>query len=294
MIPTLTLKSGYKIPRIGLGTYMFGGGMQRDPSNDDSGQIKALKYAISRGITHIRTAQNYAQGHCEELVGAAIADMGRDKLFITVAVNENFGTDEKSIIKELYGSLARLNVDYVDLLLIGGVNPQVSLKQISLGLLKAKQLHLAKDIGTSNYRMKEFVYMNELVGDQLVYNELQYNLIIREPELDGMKNYLRDSKVVLGAYRALQQGKLTSPGIKLLDKISEKYDKSNSEIALQWLLSDPNIVPVVKSWNKKHIDEIASLFEWSLADEDVQSLSDNFPIQIKIGDCLPPSKIFTK
>lgn len=294
MIPLITLKSGRKIPKLGLGTYMIGGGMKRDIYNDDLAQITSIKYAVDKGLTHIRTAQNYAEGHCEELIGKALMSYKREKIFITVAVNENFGIDEDSIVRELRGSLSRLNTSYVDLFLIGGVNPTVSLKSIAKGLLKVKQLGLAKDIGTSNYRLNELKYLNSLLDDQLVYNELQYNLIIREPELDGMKQYLMEENIVLGAYRPLQQGQLSKSGIELFDNIAKKYNRSNTQIALKWLVSQKNTVTIVKSTNHKHLDEIASVFDWEMNDDDIEILSKNFPMEIKKGDCMPPTPIFTK
>lgn len=294
MIPSYKLKSGRTIPKISLGTYMLGGGMIRDVNNDDDGQIESLKYGIDSGLTHIRTAQNYAEGHCEKLVGRAISSYERSSLFLTVAVNENFGVDEDTIIKELSGSLARIGTDYVDLFIIGGVNPRVSQKLIAKGLGRAKELGLTKDIGTSNYRLAEFMYLNELLNGQLVYNELQYNLIIRESELDGMKEYLTEHGIILGAYRALQQGQLSKSGISIIDQLSSKYHKSPSEISLKWLVNSKLTLPIVKSSNRKHLDEIASIFDWEMSRGDHDLLSKNFPIQIKKGDCMPPNIIFTK
>lgn len=294
MIPLISLKSGKQIPRISLGTYMIGGGMSRDQNNDDKGQITSLKYAIDSGLYHLRTAQNYANGHCEEIIGEAIKDYDRSNLFITVAVNENFGIDEESLIKELTGSLSRLKTDYVDLFLIGGINPLISLKKIAKGLLKAKHLGLAKEIGTSNYRQKELAHINSLLDNQIVYNELQYNLIIREVELDGMKHEQSNQGIVLGAYRALQQGQLSKPGISMLDMLASKYHKSASELAIKWLLKDPNVIPIVKATNKDHIDEISTIFDWDIDKKDIEMLTNDFPIQIKKGDCMPPTNYFTE
>ena len=76
-IPNLKLLSGRDIPQIGLGTWGIGGGPVRDPNNDDSGQIASIKYAIDNGFSLIRTAHNYAQGYCEEVVGKAIQGYDR-------------------------------------------------------------------------------------------------------------------------------------------------------------------------------------------------------------------------
>jgi len=71
-IPTKKLKNGFEMPVFGLGTWMMGGAMDRDPNNDDAADIQAIKNAIRSGITHIDTAEVYADGHSEELVAEAI------------------------------------------------------------------------------------------------------------------------------------------------------------------------------------------------------------------------------
>ena len=62
-IPHKKLKSGFSLPALGFGTWRFGGDIRRDPNNNDSEQINALKVAINYGITHIDTAERYADGY---------------------------------------------------------------------------------------------------------------------------------------------------------------------------------------------------------------------------------------
>jgi len=103
-IPILKLLSGNEIPKLGLGTWGIGGGPTRNPDNDDNGQIKSIKYAIDSGFSFIRTAHNYAEGYCEELVGKAIKGFDRDRLFIVSCANQKFAVDKKSIIELLKGA----------------------------------------------------------------------------------------------------------------------------------------------------------------------------------------------
>ena len=294
MIPALTLKSGNKIPRLGLGTWTIGGGMTRDPLNDDVGQIKSIRYAINQGITWIRTAQNYAEGHCEELVGEAIKGMDREKIFLMVAVNQRFAKNEQEMVDQARGSLRRLGTTYANLYLIGGLEETVSLRTVAQGLMKVKKLGLAKDVGVGNYRLSELKKMHEYLGEDLVYNEMHMNLVIREPLITGVYDYCTKNNITLGAYRPLQLGQLANPGIEVLDTLSKKYNRSQAEISLKWIMSFPNIVTMPKMGSIKHIDQSVRIFDWEMAEKDLETLTNNFPIQVGVSDCTPPKPSFTR
>ncbi len=82
IIPTKKLKNGFELSVYGLGTWKMGGRTEHDPRNDDAADIKAIQTAIDNGITHIDTAEAYAAGYAEMLVGKAIKNYDRSKLFL--------------------------------------------------------------------------------------------------------------------------------------------------------------------------------------------------------------------
>ncbi len=291
MIPTLTLKTGNKIPKLGFGTWMIGGDKNRNPKNDDVGQINSIKYAINSGITWLRTAQNYAEGHCEEIIAKAIQGTPRENLYIMVAVNQKFIKKEDDFIREAKVSLNRLGIEYVDLYMVGGLDETISLKTIANGLKRVKNEGLAKDIGVGNYRLPELRQIHEYLGDDLVYNEVHANLLIREPFENGVYQYCRDNNIVMGAYRPLQLGQLSKSGINILDALSTKYSKSQSEIALKWLLSFQGVITMPKALKSEHIDQLSKINDWTISKDDITELTKNFPLQVSVSDCtLPISK----
>ena len=78
--------NGIKIPVFGIGTWMMGGGIYHDPSNDDEADIKSIREAIELGVTHIDSSETYANGHSEKLVSRAIKGYRREDLFLATKV----------------------------------------------------------------------------------------------------------------------------------------------------------------------------------------------------------------
>src|SRR3990172_3256303 len=110
------LFNGEKISVLGLGTWRMGGSLYPDYSQDDQ-VIGTIQAAIELGYTHIDTAEMYAAGHTEELVGKAILNFPRQSLFITTKIwHTNLSYED--IHPALQGSLRRLGTDYIDICLV--------------------------------------------------------------------------------------------------------------------------------------------------------------------------------
>ena len=108
-IPTLSL------PKIGFGTWNIGGGSYADLTLDPA-SLTALRSALEIGYTHFDTAEYYAAGHCEDLVGRAIreAKTPRENLFITTKVSPEHLAYE-AVLRSCENSLRHLKVEYIDL-----------------------------------------------------------------------------------------------------------------------------------------------------------------------------------
>jgi diketogulonate reductase-like aldo/keto reductase len=290
VIPTIKSSTGMSIPKLGFGTWLIGGTKERDPQNDDAAHIKAIQNAVDAGITWFRTAQNYAEGHCEELLGEAIKPYKREDLFMNSCVNQNFAIDKKTLIEHAEASLKRLQIDYFDLYMIGAVNPNYDVSGIMDGLLYLLEKGITKNIGVANYRMEELQFAWDYTDHKIAYNEMHYNLIIREPEITGELEFCRENGIVFGAYRPVQLGQLSKPGIKILDEMAEKYGKTQAQIALKWLVEKDDVVTMPKTLNEKHLQENLAIFDFSMDTNDLEKLSSDFPIKIAMSDCTPPLK----
>ena len=119
------------ITKIGLGTWLLGGDVKENPNNDDEKDINAIIYALKSGINHIDTSESYSGGKSEKLIGEAIKNFDRDKLFIATKVRE-WNLTYDNIISSCCNSLKRLQTDYVDLFYIHKQNKDVNIKSVVL------------------------------------------------------------------------------------------------------------------------------------------------------------------
>ena len=263
------------MPVFGLGTWLMGGDINFDPKNDDQADIKAIKTAIDLGITHIDTAEKYAQGHAEEFVGQAIKDSDRSKLFIVSKVSDdNLKYDD--VLKSCLASLKRLETNYLDLYLIHSPNHEIPIKATMRALDKLKADGLIKNIGVSNFSIASFKAAQSCTKNKIVVNQVHYNLIIREAVVSGLLKYCQENDVILEAYRPFEKGMLFNAGGAALDKIANKYQKTKAQVVINWLIFQANVVTLSKMREPEHIKENLDALTWQLSDEDVEWLKNNF------------------
>ena len=83
---------------------------------------------------------------------------------------------------------------------------------------------------------------------------------------------------------------MSKPGILIVDELAKKYGKSQSQIALRWLVQKEGVIAIVKVFETKHIKENVEVFDFELTKEDMERLDNDFPIQILTSDCSEPRK----
>lgn len=285
-MPTKRLRSGFEMPIFGMGTWRMGGDYHYDPSNDDEADIRAIRAAIEIGITHIDTAETYAEGHAERLVGQAIKGYDREKLFIVSKVSpEHLRYDD--LIASAKGSLERLETDYLDLYLIHHPNPNIRIVETMRAMDALVDEGLVKNIGVSNFTVERLEEAQAHTKNRIVANQLHLNLIYREPERKGLLEYCQKNDVMFVAWRPMQKGLLAKRGIKVLDEMCEKYGRSPAQIAINWLVSQPNVVTLSKMRNVEHIKENLGAIGWQMDEEDIDRLRRDFPNQQDVSDTVP-------
>jgi diketogulonate reductase-like aldo/keto reductase len=285
-IPTKKLENGFEMPVFGLGTWQMGGREIRNPQNDDKKDITAIQEAIKLGITHIDTAEGYADGHAEILIGKAINGYDRSKLFIVSKVRpEHLRHDD--VLRSCEASLKRLKTDYLDLYLIHSPSLEIPIEETLSAMDKLVEQGLVKNIGVSNFKTKRFKKAQEYTANKLVVNQVYYNLVIREPEREGLLEYCQHNDVLLEAYRPVEKGALLVQHTTILDKLARKYSKTPAQIAINWLISQKNVITLSKTSTIEHLKENLGAIGWQMDNKDIENLRKDFPNQQEKSEVLP-------
>jgi len=287
-IPIKKLKNGFKIPVLGLGTWGFGGRMERIKNYDEKKDIKSIQKAIRMGFTSFDVAEAYAQGYSEEILGKGLKNQDRSKLFITSKVSP-VNLSYKDTIKSCKASLKRLQLDYLDMYLIHNPNHNIVIDETMKAFDELKKEGLVKNIGVSNFLIDSFKKAQSKTSNKLVVNQIHYSLLFRIPEAIGLLKYCQENDVLLEAWRPLHYGQLGVKGIKIMDELALKYNKKPAQIALNWLISQDNVFTIVKASSIHHLEENIKAVNWKMEKKDIEYLRKKFPYKIMRSSAVQPS-----
>jgi diketogulonate reductase-like aldo/keto reductase len=275
-IPIKKLKSGFELPVFGFGAYRVGGISAHDPGNDDKKDISVIKEALNLGITHIDTAEMYARGYSEILVGRAIKGYDRSKLVIATKVSP-VNLHYNKVISAARGSLERLDTNYLDLYMIHYPNFKIPIAETMEAMDFLVEEGIVKNIGVSNFNLRQFKEAQKYTKNKIICNQIPYSLINRKLQADGFIDYAKKNEVMITAWRPIEGGILSKKGIGLLDKICLIYKKTPNQIAINWLISQKNVVTIPGSRKIEHLKENLDSLGWQLTQEDMKILDNDFP-----------------
>src|ERR1044072_625866 len=240
-VRTTPLPSGRPIPVLGQGTW----GMGEDPSRRQS-EIAALRAGLDLGMNLIDTAEMYGEGGAEEIVGEAIAE-GREDVFVVSKVYPHNAT-RRGAIEACERSLRRLKTDYIDLYLLHW-RGKVPLAETVEAFQQLRETGKILEHGVSNF---DVVDMEEWValpgGDEVATDQVLYNLMHRGIEWD-LTPWCRARHLPIMAYSPVgpqsdeQKRMLGHPNVR---SIAARHDATPAQVALAWLLRQPDIVAIPK------------------------------------------------
>ena len=249
--------NGIEMPILGLGVYKM-------TNKEELGN--AVKWAIDAGYRKFDTAQFYNN---EKELGEAIRKTGikREEVFITTKI-WNTKQGYNSTRKSFEESLEKLNMDYVDLLLIHWPGQK---KERYLDTYRALenicQSKKAKSIGLSNFEIKHLKDIFAHCNIAPVVNQIE-----RHPNLlrNELVDFCKKHNIVLEAWSPLGRGKLFNNDV-ILD-IAKKYNKTPAQIILRWNI-ESNIAVIPKSVNKDRIEENINVFDFKLEQNEIEKIN---------------------
>lgn len=266
---------GVRLPKIGFGTWSIGGGTSADPRLD-SASMTALLSALEIGYTHFDTAEYYADGHSEELVGRAVRESGkkREDVFITTKVSPEHLAYE-DVLKACERSLRHLKMDYIDLYLVHWPPRSISkLDEAFPALNKLVRDGKVKHLGVSNFNLKWLKRAQELCETPIITNQIPYRLPDKSYVANGVIEYCQQNDILVTAYTPLKFRSMRVNGT--LNQIAEAHSATPHQIALAWLVMQPRVITIPMSFNPQHIRENFEAAKIKLTDKEMSRLADEW------------------
>jgi diketogulonate reductase-like aldo/keto reductase len=266
-VPTTTLPDGEPIPVLGQGTWH----MAEDPGRREV-EITSLRLGLDLGMTLIDTAEMYANGAAEELVGEAIAGR-REEVFLVSKVLPEHAT-RPGTIAACERSLQRLRTERLDLYLLHW-RGDVPLEQTIEGFVSLVGRGLIRNWGVSNFDVWEMQELERLPGGTAVAtDQVLYNLMRRGVEWDLLP-WCRARRIPIMAYSPIEQGRMLK--YPLLRKVATRHSATPAQVALAWLLRQELLVAIPKAATPVHVRENRAALDLRLTDQDLAELNRAFP-----------------
>jgi diketogulonate reductase-like aldo/keto reductase len=264
---TVTLPHGEIIPALGQGTWH----LAEDP-RQRTNEIAALRLGIDLGMSLIDTAEMYADGDAEVLVGEAIKGR-RDEVFLVSKVLPHHAS-VRGTIEACDGSLLRLGVDVIDLYLLHWRGP-IPLEETVEAFERLRDAGKIGSWGVSNFDLSD---MQDLIdipgGDQLSTDQVLYNLEYRGIEYDLLP-WCERSGLPIMAYSPIEQGRVLDHPV--LRSVAARHHATPAQVALAWVLRKDNVCAIPRASRPAHVRENREALDIHLSAPDFAELDYAFP-----------------
>jgi diketogulonate reductase-like aldo/keto reductase len=264
---------------IGMGTWGVGGYFEENPALDKSIEISGLSYGINKGINYLETVNQYANGTSLKLLSQAVlsSNKKRSQLYLTLSIYPEDVNSVSDLKFNLDNFLSKFKTHHID-------NLQFSMETIvKLGLKNIESF--AKDmtekgkikgVGIVNANLETLKMFHKVFDKLVLTHEICHNFEIRENYKMGIIQYARENNILNISYQPLRRNKTAKRNWPLLVEMSKKYNATQNQIILNWLIRN-GIKPIVKSTNPIHINENLNSINLNISKIDIEEL-DNFSL----------------
>ena len=303
-------KSDLKVSKICLGCMSFGQVTEKRQWVLNQEETDAMiKKALDLGINFFDTANTYGDGSSETFIGNSFKKFVKDRKDIIVATkvyNNEGKLSKEAILREIDGSLKRLQMDYVDLYIIHRWDYEHPIEETMETLNELVKSGKVRYLGCSALFPYQLLKANIIARKngwaEFISIQNHYNLIYREEEREMMQ-LLEEEKIVMTPYSPLAAGRVcrlytdektkrssNDPGnvkkydhakdvdIPVIQRIKEVADKKKvtmAQVSLAWILSKPLVVsPVIGCTKISQLEELVQVFKIKLSNEDIKYLEE--------------------
>ena len=303
-------RSGVVVPRMGVGAMTWGDPSGRarwtpaklayggGPVNREEEQ-RAFDAGVAAGATLFDTAEMYGAGASERRLGELAS--GQDVLIAT-KFPPNMLSRAGAMPRALERSLELLRRTTIDLYMHHYPSPWVSIPQLMHLMAEAVEQGKVRAVGVSNYSAAQMRLAHAVLAERgipLASNQVEYSLLQRRPETDGVLDACRELGVTLIANQPLANGALTGkfltgarasgfrrfmprfrgsqreaigPVVALLREIGDAHGRSPAQVALRWLIENPLVLPIPGAKNGRQAADNSGALAFSLTPAEIEAL----------------------
>jgi len=288
---------------MGLGAWQWGDRMVWQYGHGYSAEEvrQAFQASVAEGVRFVDTAEVYGNGRSERLLGQFVKETDQPVLVATKFFPLPWRFGKGAFVRALKASLARLDMESIDLYQIHGPSPLISMDTMMEGLAECIKNGLTRTVGVSNFGPSRMVAAYSTLARHdvpLASNQVHYSLLNRAVEKDGTLARCNELGIRLIAYSPLEKGLLTGkysvdspppgsrgrmfpnllprlgPLLKLMTEIGQDHGgKSNSQVALNWTICK-GALPIPGAKNAAQALENAGGLGWRLTDEEMARLDE--------------------
>jgi aryl-alcohol dehydrogenase-like predicted oxidoreductase len=291
--------AGVRLSAIGLGCWQFG---SRDwgygNRYGETTAVDLVHRALDLGVNLVDTAEVYARGVSEAIVGRALEGR-RDEAFVATKVLPIWPTAGQV---EEHGRLSalRLGVGTIDLYQVHWPNPVVPLRSTMDGMRRLQDAGVIRHVGVSNFTADRWAAAEHELGGPVFSNQVHFSLLQRKPDRENVPYAQAHDRVVI-AYSPLEQGVLggrydaehpppgparrnnplclpenlqrATPVIEAVRRIAKAHDATPAQVALAWLIRKPNVVAIPGASSIEQLERNVAAADLDLTDDEASELT---------------------
>ena len=278
---------------IGLGAWQFGTtgwGWGRDFGEKEAQHI--VQRALELGINFFDTAEIYANGRSEAILGRALQGQRNEAIIATKVWLTHL--TRAGVRRAVEASLQRLGVDTIDLYQVHGPNPVIPLSWTMAGMKDLLDRGLIRHAGVSNFSLARWRRAEDTLGASVVSDQVEFHLLARQP-LEDLLPYAQQHGRVIIAYSPLGQGVLTgkytastapggvrtmnplfssenlrriTPLIDVLNTVAQSHGATAGQVALAWLIHQPQVIAIPGAKSPEQVEANATAADIDLSQEE--------------------------
>ncbi len=251
--------------KIGIGTWKI------DCENFDN-DLQALIHSYKKGENYLSLYMMYNDGEVVRQMRRFLDMVDRDKIFINANL-EPYIEKIEDVEKQLDEYLEILNIEYVDSLQVHDpFVSKISLLDTYKAIEKLVEKGKVRYIGISNVNLEQLKEINDNV--KIDFFEGVYNLECKTNEDIGVLDYCRENGIKFICYQPLRRNRTANRNYPLLVELAEKYNKTQNQIILNWIINEKGIMPLIKSTNIERIDKNIDSIDFKMEQSDYEKLNE--------------------